>query len=102
MAFFLLLGPSGAGCALQGTVGEAGLHCASQLGREVILIHLHPPPQHFLLLRALFRIAPLGCSLQTSPYSISFIFLFRLGPGDRWGAEAEQVSGGDKSYRGSG
>lgn len=102
MAFFLLLGPSGAGCALQCTVGEAGLHCASQLGREVILIHLHPPPQHFLLLRTLFRIAPLRCSLQTPPHSISFIFLSHLGPGDRWGAEAKQVSGADRSYRGSG
>lgn len=103
MAFFLLLGPSGVGCALQCTVGEAGLHCASQLGRELILIHLHPPLQHFLLLRALFRIAPLQCSLQTPPpYSFSFIFLFCLCPGDRWGAEAEQVSSGDRSYRGWG
>lgn len=63
MACFLLLGPSGAGCSLQCTVGEAGLPFASQLGREVILIHLHPP-QHFLVHRALFRVAPLRCSLQ--------------------------------------
>lgn len=60
MASFLLLGLSGAGCSLQCTVGEAGLHCASQLGREAILIHLHPPPQYFLLL---LRVAPLRCSL---------------------------------------
>lgn len=60
MASFLLLGLSGAGCSLQCAVGEAGLHCASQLGREAILIHLHPPPQYFLLL---LRVAPLRCSL---------------------------------------
>lgn len=55
---------SGAGCSLPCTVGEAELHCASQLGREVILIHLRPPPQHFLLHRALFSIVPLLRSLQ--------------------------------------
>lgn len=33
------------------------------------------------------------------PDSVSFIFLFSPGPGDRWGMEVKQVSGGD-SHRG--
>lgn len=98
VASFLLLGLSEAGCSLQCTVGEAGLHCASQLGREVILIHLHPPPQHFLLHTTLFRVAPLRCSLRP-PDSVSFIFLSCPGPGDKWGMETKQVPGGDRRHR---
>lgn len=72
-------------------MGEAGLHCASQLGREVVLIHLCPPPLDFLLHRTLFSVAlqPPG-----PPYLVSFIFLFYPGPGGRWGMEEKQVSGG--------
>lgn len=102
MAFFLLLGPSGAGCALQCTVGEAGLHCASQLDREVIFDPPPPSSSAFSSAQSTVQDCPTRMQPPDLPYSISFIFLFRLGPGDRWGAEAEQVSGGDRSNRGSG
>lgn len=63
MAPFLLLGPTGAGCSLQCPVGGAGLHCASQLHREEISIHPHPP-QHFPVHRTQFRAVPPRCGLR--------------------------------------
>lgn len=72
------------------------MHCASQLGREVILIHLRPPPQHFLLHRALFSVAPLRRSLQAPLLwsHSSFFSTQALGAGGGWRRSRCQVESG--------
>lgn len=81
------------GLALFSSLIQERLCCVvpASWDREGILIRLHPPPQCFLLLRTLFRIVPLQCSLQEGTLIQSHSF---SSPAQALGVWGRQVSGG--------